>query len=197
MFTFFKKTRTLASKDAPSSLPSITETALGETIVDHYKMSLEERKQWRLDMLRISLREVFKSLKFSSGMYRYRLTSLDDRGHHYAVMIETTKLFEQSEYQDLSSIERILQEHTLNNYGITVDAVYWKANSHINMFKRSTDTAPHTPADIQQADTAPSPFESISADEIAAFRAAIASHAVIKVQLNGREYETDLAPLSN
>lgn len=201
MFTFFKKTRSLLSKNTEHSIPSITENSKGETIVDQYKMTLDERKAWRADMLRISLREVFTSLNFTSGMYRYRSIALDGRGHYYAVMIETTKLFDQSEHYDLSAIEKILQDHTFKNYGITVDAVYWKANDRINMFRRSQDTdalpSPSTlPTAHSTGETQPSPLGLITAEELASFRRAIATNnATLTARVHGKEYATDLAPL--
>lgn len=198
MFSFFKRKKhhDHLSKDTHP------QSDAGPTVIDVFKMTLEERREWRLQMLKLSVKDVLRTMEILSGMYRYRAMSLDERGHYYAVMIETTKLFQINKYTtfDLALIEKRLQEHAFSNYGVVVDAVYWKANEHINAFKRVTDVPelpkpPYAPrpkpqleeykgdhpsfSDTMPMSQAPTPqarhYEPPTEDEARAFRAAIAS----------------------
>ena len=198
MLSFFKRASRRLSGGADAT-PSISEAPNGQTVIDQYKMSLDERKAWRFDMIRISVREILASFQFSSGMYRYRVLALDERGHYYVVMIDTTKGFENLEYVDLVTIEKALQEHTVNNYGVVVDAVYWKANQHVNMFRRATDNGTLLnqtqsrlidPSDTDDV----SPHQPLGA-EMKAFRQAVDSRLSVTLEVDGKEYSTDLAPL--
>jgi hypothetical protein len=209
MFSFFKRNKVdkLSKLTQPHSDPSDS----GPTVIDVYKMTLEERKEWRLQMLKMTVKETLRTMEILSGMYRYRAMSLDDRGHYYAVMIETTKLFQLNKHStfDLALIEKRLQEHAFSNYGIVVDAVYWKANEHINTFKRVTDVPelpqppyaprPRTQPQLEEykvdalhrgfSDTLPMTQQQLPAqshkyepptdDEARAFRAAIAKAGVM------------------
>jgi hypothetical protein len=222
MFSFFKRKK--VDKLSSNTRPQHDASDSGPTVIDVYKMSLDERKEWRLQMLKLSVKETLRSMEILSGMYRYRAMSLDDRGHYYAVMIETTKLFQLNKHStfDLALIEKRLQEHAFSGYGIIVDAVYWKASEHINTFKRATDIPelpkpPYAPRPKPQLDdytppdsrgfsdtmpmaNAPAPavhyYEPPTDDEARAFREAIkaARHPPV-LYVGDKEYETDLAPL--
>lgn len=177
----------------------VKETDAGETIIDQEKMSLDERKAWRLEMLRMSVKEVFDEMHFLSGMYRYRVIALDERAHYFVVMVETTKQFDQHEYVDLAVIEQQLRDLTFSNYGVVIDAVYWKANKHINMFRRAADKAPQVlpRSKLDFCDTQPLDHEQPTAAELAAFRSAIANNKRESLSVRGRQYSTDLAPLGS
>ena len=71
MFSFFKK----ASKPVPVHLPySIND---GLTIIDTYKMSLDERMVWRLEMMRKSVIEVLSGMGITESMYSCLLYTSD------------------------------------------------------------------------------------------------------------------------
>ena len=219
MFSFFKKSVKLTQDDSILGDQPAYTTNDGLTIIDTYKMSLDERKAWRLEMMRKSVYDVLSSLGITSGMYRYRAAAIDDRGHYYAIMIEPTPHFILSEYANtkkLIFIEHELKSKTFENYGVVIDGIYWRATETVDVFEKKTrrhlglkdiktkktiedlthsfsDTIPMVYKDEALLDPK---FESISPAEAAAFRAALASG--IKpppLHIGGKEYETDLAPL--
>ena len=207
----------------PSSLSGVREA--GPTVVDEHQMSLYERKAWRLEMLRKSIKRTFESVEILGGMYRFRIMSLDERGHYYAIMVETTKHFASSNHATtprLTTIEDLLKSHAFDNYGIMVEGVYWKVTETIDMFQRATDTAelPNTPPPPRRptvaevmldfSETQPvtydatptepatniDQYDSPTAEEHAAFRAAIAQHRQPPpMHVGSKQYFTDLAPL--
>jgi hypothetical protein len=210
MFSFFR--RKTDKKDS------------GPTIIDPKAMTLEERKQWRLEMLKKSIKNTLTSLEILSGMYRYRLTPLDDRAHYYAIMMETTKHFAESRHATglrLQQIEELIKQNCFAEYGVAVDAVYWKVNETVDVFETKT-RKPQVPVErrkpaVLQAqfqdtireerrqplsqedyDTSPDtvPFEPFSKEEEIAFRAALAmGMQPPPVHVGEKTYATDLAPL--
>lgn len=201
-FSFFKKL---------NKVQNLTDA--GPTVVDIYKMTLDERKEWRMQMLRKSIQDSMASLEIISGMYRYRVTALDDRAHFYVVMMETTKHFAISKHTTtnrLAAIEELIKERTFNNYGIVIDAVYWKANETVDLFEQASVkqfTIPSTRRQrtieelaAQFMDTVlmdqPLAFEPISAQEAATFRSALAQGLQPPpLQVGDKTYDTDLTPL--
>jgi hypothetical protein len=195
--------------------------------VDQYQMSLDERKEWRLTMMRKSIKETMMSLEIISGMYRYRLTSIDERSHFYAVMMETTKHFAASKYatnHNLAEIEELIKQNAFADYGIVVDAVYWKVNETVDIFAKASRGIITVPIERRRAkelerqfqdtireerrqepkeivydndapDTVPM-YEPYSKEESDAFRAALAKgQQPPPLKLKEKVYSTDLAPL--
>lgn len=209
MFSLFKKFIT----------PVKTVNDTGPTMIDHTKMSYEERKTWRLAMMQKSIKEVFSSLEIVSGMYKYLALPVDDRGHYYAIIIETTRYFSLSKHltnKKLIAIETELKTKTFDNYGIVVDGVYWKANETLDVFEnRTTAKLPvkskKTIAEMQAsfADTQPiiyddeiateieDRYDPLTEDEANAFKQALATGIkTIPLKVNGKDYDTDLTPFS-
>jgi hypothetical protein len=134
MFTFilnlFGKGDHLDKKGPPTTISTGT---------DINKMSLDDRRVWRQEMAHKSLRETFTVLGVKNDMYKYKLSRLDDRGHHYSLMIEVTKDFCVStnvSIDGFGGIEKKINIDAFNKYGIAIDDVFWKTNENTNMFER-------------------------------------------------------------
>jgi hypothetical protein len=91
--------------------------------------------------------------------------TLDDRCHYFVVMVETTKMFHINARStlDLAVIEKKMQQMAFTDFGVVIDAVYWKANENINVFKRITDVPelpkpPYAPRPTATAPNQPSGF---------------------------------------
>lgn len=210
MFSFFRR-KTIKNDSGP-------------TVIDPHIMSLEERKAWRLQMLKKSIKETLESIEIISGMYRYRLSPLDDRAHYYAVMMETTKHFAISRHATgtrLQEIEELIRQNCFASYGVAIDAVYWKVNETVDVFETTArklnvpverrkskqvleaqfqDTIREErrrpePAFEDHQDTVPF-YEPFSVEEERAFRNALAlGMQPPPVHIGDKTYATDLAPL--
>lgn len=212
MFSLFKK----------FIAPAKPQLDAGPTYIDQSRMTFEERKNWRLEMMHKSIKEVFSSMEIISGMYRYRALPIDDRGHYYVVVIETTRHFALSKHistQKLSQIEVALKSQTFENYGIIVDGVYWKADETIDVFDKALtpkraiksqktiedlhasfcDTQPMSYDTLLEVDleTGKHKFDPLTDEEARAFKAALATGlGTYDLKVGGKVYDTDIAPLN-
>lgn len=209
MFSFFRR-----KKDNPL-------TVLDDAVdVNELKMSLQSRISWRQEMMKKSVEDTFSELNIIGGMYRYRVMSVDDRSHYFAIMVETTKHFAISEYistTKLSSIESLLKSRSFDNYGIVVDGVYWRANETVEVFEQAARRPLGFPSNrpiktIEEltaqfsdfTDTLPlvyetahvEEFDPVTDEEAEAFRRAIAAgQKPGPLQVGDQEYSTDIMPL--
>ena len=203
MFSFFKK-----PPKQDDDLPYSTND--GETIIDAYEMTLDERKAWRLDMIHKSIRDVLSDLDITTSMYRYRTIAIDERGHYYAIMISPTLHFSLSGYartDKLILIENLLKSQTFDYYGIVVDGVYWQATDNIDVLKHaskpraeSLTKSKKTIDDLTKIFSDPSVVESqfseVSKKDAVIFRDAIAKGIrPPPFHIGGKQYNTNLAPL--
>lgn len=185
-------------------------------------MTLEERKAWRLEMLKKSIYDVMTSNDISNTMYRYRVMPIDERWHHFAIMIDTTRDFALSRYtstKHLIELEIQLKKDTFRDYGVIVDSVYWRANETIDIFERASTKKVHIPSIrpkksfeelrnefcdttpigfIDHHDPEKEPvFEPFSDSQIQQYRDRIANgDSKRQLRIGGKNYDTDLAPLS-
>lgn len=188
---------------------------------DPSNMTLAERKAWRLEMLKKSIYDVMSKLGIIGSMYRYRVMPIDDRGHHYVLMIDTTRDFALSSYSTtnkLIDIEIQLKKDTYNNYGVVIDSIYWKVSETFDFFNMSALKHPqHKPhkktiAEISNNffDTVPigyiphhdpeedPVFEPFTDSQIQQYREKIAEgNTKRKIKIGGKGYETDFSPLTS
>lgn len=206
MFSFFKK----AIKPLPDHLPYSVDD--GMTIIDTYKMSFDERKAWRLEMMCKAVSEVFLGLDITNSMYRFRAVATDDRGHYYAVLVEPTAHFSLSNYASpdrLILIENLLKLKTFENFGLVVDGVFWRATDNVDVLKHQYKSRSELLAakpkktihdlthDFRDTIPADSKFGAVTKEEVEAFRAAIANGGKRPpFSVGGKQYDTDLAPLN-
>jgi hypothetical protein len=57
------------------------------------RMSLDERKAYRREMLYQSIRENLLALEALSSMYKFKVVSVDERHHRFIVLIAVTGMF--------------------------------------------------------------------------------------------------------
>lgn len=135
MFTFLQKLVKRSDK-----IIDIVSHSIHSTQFDVTKMTLSERKAWRTSALHKSIKDVFDSFEIITGMYRYQVVPMDDRCHHFCIMIDTTKHFvlsKSTRTRVLTTIEVELKAKTYQHYGVIVDGVYWRANETVDVFEQS------------------------------------------------------------
>lgn len=198
MFGLFKQKSSSASAHLFGTEPL---TDLGPR-----RMTLEERKQLRREMVYQSVRENLLTLEIISSMYKFKAVGLDERQHRFMVVIDVATGFvarSGGKVMRFNEVEKFLGERTFAQYGVRIDAIYWRFHPGISNFVRglrpgdSAKVAPQPAAPAQPAAIKPtSRHEPVSPAEMQAFEQAIARGVKPPpLHLGHLEYESDLAPL--
>ena len=104
------------------------------------RMSLEERMAYRREMLYQSIRESLLQLQVISSMYKFKVMNLDARQHRFVAMIEVTNGFEAKRDGiglGFNQIEEFIRKRTLERYGVSLDAIFWRVNELESSFVRT------------------------------------------------------------
>jgi len=122
----------------------------------------------------------------SSG-YKFKVLSLDTKGHQFLVMIDLARPYG-GDPARLADIEAMIAQAAKARHDIVVNGVYWRTNEHVAVGDPATpENAAHAPETSQPAvlESHPGPldsgprsaprFEPIQADEVAAFKSALAA----------------------
>jgi len=157
----------------------------------------------RRELLYGVVREAMMRAGVLSASYKFKVLSLDARGRQFLVMVDLARS-NGSETTRLAEIEALIAQGAKSRYDILVTAVYWRSNDHVAVGdlsaqprQRTGDSQP-MPLDSQPValDSQPAPlvsqptplaskptplppagsrFEPIQADEVAAFKRALAA----------------------
>lgn len=149
----------------------------------------------RRELLYAVVREAMTRAGVLSSGYKFKVLSLDARGRQFLVMVDLAR-DHGGETARLAEIEALIAQAAKSRHDILVSAVYWRMNEHVAVGDlgaraKAIDSQP-VPLDSQPAalDSGPAPlvsqpaapapvtrsrFEPIQADEVAAFRQALAS----------------------
>lgn len=182
------------------------------------RMTLDERKAYRQEMLYQSIRETFLSMEVIASMYKFKVMPVDARHHRFIAMIDVAKSFTTdrvSRTKSFAAIEKQMRVNTYNRFGILITAAYWRVSETESQFEiqpRATDLARagaasalksrKNPADelaeqtSRNAKLAREAFQPVSEEEAKAFMDALRSGvAPPVVHVGNQEYQSDLAPL--
>lgn len=122
------------------------------------------------ELLYTVVRESMNKMGVLSSSYKFKVLSLDSRGRQYLVMMDVQRL-QTGEVGRMSDIETLIAQTAKARHDILVTAVYWRVSEQV-----SSHIAP---SPRQAAAAAPqqakSPFEPIQADEVDAFKKALAA----------------------
>ncbi len=160
----------------------------------------------RRELLYTIVRESMMRAGVLSASYKFKVLSLDGRGRQFLVMVDLSR-DSGAETSRLAEIEAMIAQAAKSRHDILVTAVYWRSNEHVAVgdpakaAQRVTDLSP-MPLESQPAvlNSAPVPlmpqpvhlaavapaapqrtsasrFDPIQADEVAAFKQALASGA--------------------
>jgi len=160
------------------------------------KMNLDERMEFRREMLYEAIRVTMQAHGILSASYKFRVVRNDKRGHQYMVLIDlSTDFLDNREGQPARLVEvgTAIAKNALARYNLLVSGVYWQVNEQIQGFEASR------PASLragQETVGPPAPVrrhERATAEELAAFEAAWEKGRAM--QIGDRIYSSDLAPL--
>lgn len=120
-----------------------------------------------------------------SAYYKFKVLSLDPRGHQFLVMIDLAPGYG-GQVDRLGTIETLITDTARSRHDILVTAVYWRIKDFAASARpaqpaavqKTTQTAtpsvPATGARQPSVDAAPA-YDPIAEDEVAAFKRALAS----------------------
>ncbi len=137
LFSFFRskpKNKTPVEKASSQDAPP-TQMGLGVS----QRMTLEERKNFRREMLYQSIRETFLSMNVIGSMYKFKVMPVDERHHRFIAMFDVGKTFvlgENARAHNFGDLERAMRTNAYKRYGIVIEATYWRVNDWENQFEQ-------------------------------------------------------------
>ena len=167
-------------------------------------MNLDERMAFRRELLFETVRSTLGHRRIVPSSYRFKVMRTDKRGHCYAIMMDMSPAFMDSDHgqhRQLAETAALLTKNAQTRYGLIVAGVYWRVDETLDAAVAAWARPPGTtapaaePADL--VDTAASnieKYERATADELAAFEAAWQKSS--DTQIGDRTYSSDLAPLA-
>ena len=132
----------------------------------------------RREQLYTVVRESLTGAGILSASYKFKVLSLDSRGRQYLIMMDIDRRYA-TETSRLAEIEGLIAYNAKSRYDILVTAVYWRVNETVTAgLSRVSAPAPlgTTPSAAAAAPVKPR-YEPLHADEVAAFKQALASAA--------------------
>lgn len=160
------------------------------------RMSLEERMALRREMMFDVARSTLADHGLGAGVCRFRVVAADRRSHSFAVMVDLPFEYlegDEGRPQALRHLGAQMAEAARLRFNLLVVGVYWRVDEtlHLSDAARHSRAAPLSRAS-DAGDSGPS-SGGVSADEIAAFEAAMQRGR--QAQVGGRVYDSDVAPL--
>lgn len=153
------------------------------------------------ELLYSAVREAMIRAGVLSGSYKFKVLSLDPRGEQFMVMMDLAKEFG-ADAERLAEMEVMIAHSAKSRYNIRVTAVYWRLNEMVSVARPAGAPQLHSrPAPLYHAEAAPAAevlpgpalaaavpeavlavekpavkrYEPIQADEVAAFKQALAA----------------------
>ncbi len=175
------------------------------------RMTLEERKAFRQEMLYQSVRETFLTMEVLANMYKFKVIPVDERHHRFVAMIDVAKSFvtgKDSKTKSFAAFEQMMRANAYKRFGVLIDGIYWRVSeseSQFERYSRLTDVAGTEP--ISRAESAPGhpgapqplarqAYQAVSDGEAQAFMEALTKgQSLPAVRVGEQEYQSDLAPL--
>jgi len=134
-----------------------------------------ERREW----LYTVVRESMTSAGVLSSGYKFKVLSLDSRGVQYLIMMDLASDYA-AESARLAEMENLIAHNAKSRFGILVTSVYWRVNEQVTAGQSRAPAPTSMPAPPSPTVTSvkvPTPplYEPLEADEMAAFKQALAS----------------------
>ncbi|MEN9437202.1 MAG: hypothetical protein RIR09_1857 [Pseudomonadota bacterium] len=156
----------------------------GQAAQSHAVNRKTERLERREQLYGV-VRESLTSAGILSASYKFKVLSLDSRGRQYLIMMDIDRRYV-SETDRLAVIERLIAHNAKSRYDILITSVYWRVNETVTAgLSRPSSPVPlsvnPSAAPAQRTPAAPGAskprYEPLHADEVAAFKQALATAA--------------------
>ena len=135
-------------------------------------MNLEERMAFRRELLFETVRSTLGHRRIVPSSYRFRVMRTDKRGHCYAVMIDMSPAFMDSEHgqhRQLAETAALLTKNAQARYGLIVAGVYWRIDETLDAAVAAWARPPGTTAPAAEPAAGNiEKYERATADELAA-----------------------------
>ncbi len=128
----------------------------------------------RRELLYTVVRDAMTRAGVLSASYKFKVLSLDSRGRQYLIMMDLARK-DAGAPERLAEIEGVIAQNAKTRHDILVTAVYWRLHDHVTSGLSKSPVMPSDPARAQPAAPHKPRFEPLHADEVAAFKQAIAS----------------------
>jgi hypothetical protein len=192
------------TRSEPDALPVQGKTSSRGPETMPVKMNLEERMEFRRELLFEVIRSTLDDRRIASNSYRFKVMRTDKRGHCYVIMMDMSPAFmasAQAQHKQLAETAALLTQNARTRYGLVVTGMYWRIDETLDVTVAAWARPPGTPAPFAEpaADSAYATLSNIekykhaTADQLSAFEAKWQKNS--DVQLGDRTYSTDLAPL--
>lgn len=174
----------------PAAVPLRTAADSGVRTSSAHKSHRHAKRE----LLYAAVREAMIRAGVLSASYKFKVLSLDPRGEQFMVMMDLSQEFG-GQAERLAEIEVMIAQSAKSRYNIRVTAVYWRFNELVSVVRPAGAPQPsHRPTPAVHAEAAlavaavpefaaaalkPAPvvhrYEPIQADEVAAFKQALAA----------------------
>lgn len=133
----------------------------------------------RRELLYAVVRQAMVRAGVLSASYKFKVLSLDGRGRQFLVMVDLSR-DGAVETAQLGEIEAMIAQSAKSRHDILVTAVYWRVSEHVAVGDPKAPVAPPAaldsgPAPLETKAVMRSRYEPIQADEVAAFKQAMAA----------------------
>ncbi len=155
----------------------------------------------RRELLYGVVREAMMRAGVLSSSYKFKVLSLDSRGRQFLLMVDLSREHS-GETSRLAEIEALIAQSAKSRFDIIVTAVYWRMNEHVAVGVPSARATPSQPMPLESQpavlDSSPAPlaaakpanrFEPIDADEVAAFKQALAAGMARPAPSSARSFD--------
>jgi hypothetical protein len=156
-------------------LPNGKGRAKGPVSVPGSAANRKNERLERRELLYTVVRESMMRAGLLSTSYKFKVLSLDSRGRQYLIMMDMARQ-NVGDTARLADMESHIAKIAKTRHDILVTAVYWRVNEHVTagLAHSAVAVAARPAAGPSAAPKAPR-FEPLQADEVAAFKQALAS----------------------
>jgi hypothetical protein len=179
-----KKSRhTLPQSSGLSRMDATRPVARGGREIPVDNAQPANRKQERMarrELLYAVVREAMVRAGVLSSGYKFKVLSLDGRGRQFLIMVDLSR-DSPVQTQQLGEIEALIAQAAKHRHDIVVSAVYWRMSEHVAVGDPKAQAAlaqaasDSGPMPLETRPVTRSRYEPIGADEVAAFKQAVAA----------------------